>query len=161
MDNSRTIYGISAGKEANMLIIKKLTEEKLRSLSDYAEADAALQPGGLAGALRDGLTVFLMLLDGKTAGVLAMKSDAEGSSPAFARVTDVFVVPALRRHGLGRMLMCSAAGEAVERKTWFLGCSAALSEAGAAFAEAMHFRAGTVPGTLLLDLSDVEGLRHG
>lgn len=144
-----------------MLIIRKLTEKKLRASGGGAEPDEALRPEALSAALEEGMTVFLMLLDGKAAGVLTMGSEAEGSSPAFVRVRNVYVRPALRRHGLGRMLMCSAAGEAVERRVWFLGCDAALSEEGTAFAAAMHFRAGAAADTLLLDLSDVEGLRHG
>lgn len=143
-----------------MLVIKKLTEELLPTLQDTAVLDALL-PDGLAGVCGNGRAVFVLLLDGKAAGTLIMDSVPEGSSPAYLRVQNTVVLPELRRHGLGRMLMCMAAGEAVGRKVWFLGCSPHLSADAQAFAEAMHFRAGYAPDALLLDLSDVEGLRHG
>ena len=143
-----------------MLVIKKLNAEKLASLGDTAALDAFV-PQGLGGCLASGATVFVLLTDNQPAGVLVMDSAAEGTKPAFLRVRQVAVLAPLRRHGLGRMLMCVAAGEAVERQVWFLGCPAALTAEAQAFADAMHFRAGLVPGALLLDLSDVEGMRHG
>ncbi len=143
-----------------MLVIKKMTEEKLASLHDTAALEAIL-PKKPADCLAGGETVFVMLLDDKAVGALMMDGGSEGTSPAYVRVSYLAVLPDLRRHGLGRMLMCTAAGEAVGRKVWFLGCGAQLTGAAAAFASAMHFRAGRYPDTLLLDLSDVEGMRHG
>lgn len=147
-----------------MLVIKKMDSARLAALPDTAALEAMLPAGGLAGALADGDTVFVMLLDDRAAGALLLCSEPEGTRPAFLRVKQTAVLPDLRRHGLGRMLMCVAAGHAVDQSVWFLGCTAPAAESdAAAFASALHFRPydTCAPDTLLLDLSDVEGLRYG
>ena len=142
-----------------MLVIKKLHKDSFASLGDAA---AQILPAAeIEAVLADKAVGFVMIIDGKPVGGLTMSTEKEGTSPAYLSVRSLSVLPEIRRHGLGRMLMCMAAGEAVERQVWFLGCDPRLDETAQAFADAVHFRAGCVPGVLLLDLSDVEGLRHG
>ncbi len=107
--------------------------------------------------------MLLVIFDGdKPLGLLEMAAEPFGDRPPCAWVGRVLILPELRRHGLGRMLMALAAGEAAERKLWFITGDIPDTEEAAAFAKAIHLlpddRFG---GRVLLDLSDVEGLRHG
>lgn len=144
-----------------MLVIKKLSQESYASFADADSLGQFLSAEEIAGVRAGAAVAFVMLIDSRMTGALVMAAAAAGTSPAYLKVYNVTVLEDVRRHGLGRMLMCMAAGEAVERKVWFLGCDAQLSADVQAFADAIHFRAGSDPAVLLLDLSDVEGLRHG
>ena len=95
-------------------------------------------------------------------GLLEMAAEPTGTKPPCAVVRRVLILPELRRHGLGRMLMALAAGEAVERKLWFITGDVPETDEAAAFAKAIHLLSDSrFDGMTVLDLSDVEGLRYG
>lgn len=142
-----------------MLVIQKLNEEKLAAVSGTEKLEAFL-PCTLSAALENGLTPLLMLVEGRPVGAILLGAQPEGEKPVFLRVCGMAVLPEVRRHGLGRMLMSIAAGESVQRQVWFLGADAPGGEDASGFAKAMHFKPAE-NGTWLLDLSDVEGMRHG
>ena len=145
---------------------------KFRKLkkSDLAETDwehAALTgllpaPSYWADALSADAVLFVIFDGEKPIGMLEMDAKPTESRPACAKVNRVLILPELRRHGLGRMLMALAAGEAVERKLWFIAGSVPDTEEAQGFAAGIHLRKSDwFDDLFVLDLSDVEGLRHG
>ena len=148
-----------------MLRFHKLKQDDLSRTDWQQEKLLALLPGGAdhyASALGKGNTVFVLYDAEKLVGLLEMDAESVGEKPECAVVRTVVILPEYRRHGLGRMLMCLAAGEAVERKLWFLAGAVPQTEEAEAFAEAIHMRkTDWLPDLNILDLSDVEGLRHG
>ena len=148
-----------------MLRFHKMNQTDL-SRSDWEQEPlAALLPDGkeyLMRRLAAGDTLFIMYDGEKPVGLLEMDAAPVGEKPKCARVGLVVLLPEYRRHGLGRMLMCLAAGEAVERQLWFLAGTVPETEEAEGFAKAIHMRKTEWFSDLhVLDLSDVEGLRHG
>jgi GNAT superfamily N-acetyltransferase len=147
-----------------MLKFRKLKE------SDLAETDweqAALtallpSPSYWEDAVSAGAAV-IVIFDGETpVGMLEMDAKPTESRPACAKVNRVLILPELRRHGLGRMLMALAAGEAVSRQLWFIAGAVPETEEAQGFAAGIHLRKSEwFDDLFVLDLSDVEGLRHG
>ncbi len=148
-----------------MLRFHKLKQAELNQTDWKAEPLSAMLPQGAEyyeKALRNGDTLFVLYDEQKLIGLLGMAAEPVGDKPQCAVVTDVVILPECRRHGLGRMLMCLAAGEAVERKLWFLAGKVPETAAAEGFAKALHMRQTEwLRDMLVLDLSDVEGLRHG
>ena len=147
-----------------MLRFRKLRESDL-SAYDWAAAElTGLLPSAdyYAETLAKG-NMLLVIFDGDIPlGLLEMEAEPDSGRPPCARVSRVLILPALRRHGLGRMLMALAAGEAAERKLWFISGDIPDTPEAAAFAKAIHMLPDSrFDGRVLLDLSDVEGLRHG
>ena len=147
-----------------MLRFRKLRESDLTAFDlEHAELTGLLpSPAYYAETLAKG-NLLLVILDGeKPLGLLEMAAEPVGDRPPCAWISRLLILPALRRHGLGRMLMALAAGEAAERRLWFIGGEIPDTEEAAAFADAVHMRPDSrFGGRVLLDLSDVEGLRHG
>lgn len=148
-----------------MLRFHKMKQAELK-LSDWqAEPLSALLPEGAdyyEKALKRGDTLFILYDEKKPVGLLGMAADTAGEKPECAVVTIVVMLPEYRRHGLGRMLMCLAAGEAVERKLWFLAGTVPQTPEAEGFAKALHWQqTAWFSDMQVLDLSDVEGLRHG
>lgn len=148
-----------------MLRFHKLKQADL-TLTDWpAEPLSALLPDGadfFEKSLHEGNTVFVLFDEQKPVGLLEMLAEPVGEKPACAVVSNVLMLPDYRRHGLGRMLMCLAAGEAAERRLWFLAGAVPETKEAMGFADAIHFRKTEwLEDMLILDLSDVEGLRHG
>ena len=125
---------------------------------------AAWMPEGFvpAAALENG-DLLLGLFDAEQLiGLLLLNKQPTDGKPQCAVVETTVVLPAYRRHGLGRMLMALAAGAAAERGIWFLASEVPDTPEAQGFAAAMHFRQTEwYDRYLLLDLSDVEGMRHG
>ncbi len=148
-----------------MLRFHKLNREELNQTDWKAEPLSTLLPQGAEyyeTALQNGDVLFVLYEEQKLIGLLGMAAEPVGDKPKCAVVTDVVILPEYRRHGLGRMLMCLAAGEAVERKLWFLACAAPHTAEAEGFAKALHMQQTEwLRDMLVLDLSDVEGLRHG
>ena len=123
----------------------------------------ALLPNGsgyIPAHLAQGDTVFVIFEEEKPVGLLVMQAEPIGEKPRCAVIANIILLPEYRRHGLGRMLMALAAGEAAERKIWFL--AGIVPPEAAAFAAAMHMKQTEwFTDYLLLDLSDVEGMRYG
>jgi GNAT superfamily N-acetyltransferase len=91
-----------------------------------------------------------------------MDAQTVGEKPRCAVIGWTVILPECRRHGLGRMLLTLAAGEAVERQIWFLAARVPQDEAALRFADAIHMKQTEWFDDLrVLDLSDVEGLRYG
>ena len=148
-----------------MLCFHKLKQADLALTDWQKEPLSALLPGGAEyyeSALLAGNTLFVLYDAEQLVGLLEMDAKSVGEKPECAVVGTVVILPAYRRHGLGRMLMCLAAGEAVERKLWFLAGAVPQTPEAEAFAEAIHMRKTEwLHDMNVLDLSDVEGLRHG
>ncbi|MBR4199854.1 MAG: GNAT family N-acetyltransferase [Oscillospiraceae bacterium] len=131
------------------------------------------QDAPLTGLLPDGLDhinthlmrgdiLFALFDDERPVGLLTMNAEPLGEKPCCLIIEQIILLPEYRRHGLGRMLMTLAAGEAVERKIWFLGGRPPQTPEAEGFAKAIHMKqTDWFDDLLLLDLSDVEGLRHG
>ena len=148
-----------------MLRFHKMKQTELSQHGWTQEPLSALLPEGadyLAQKLAAGDTLFVMYDGEKPVGLLEMDAAPVGEKPKCARVGLVVLLPEYRRHGLGRMLMCLAAGEAVERQLWFLAGAVPETEEAQGFAKAIHMQQTEwFPDLQVLDLSDVEGLRHG
>ena len=125
----------------------------------------ALLPDGLitiTAHLEKGDTVFVLFDAEQPVGLLILNQEPVGEKPRCLIVEQIILLPEYRRHGLGRMLMTLAAGEAVERRIWFLAGHLPRTPEAAGFAAAVHMQqTDWFEDLLLLDLSDVEGLRHG
>ena len=148
-----------------MLRFHKMKQTELSQHDWTQEPLSALLPEGadyLAQKLDAGDTLFVMYDGEKPVGLLEMDAAPVGEKPKCARVGLVVLLPEYRRHGLGRMLMCLAAGEAVELQLWFLAGAVPETEEAQGFAKAIHMQQTEWFANLqVLDLSDVEGLRHG
>lgn len=148
-----------------MLRFHKMKQTELSQHNLAQEPLSALLPEGadyLAQKLAAGDTLFVMYDGEKPVGLLEMDAAPVGEKPKCARIGLVVLLPEYRRHGLGRMLMCLAAGEAVERQLWFLAGAVPETEEAQGFAKAIHMQQTEWFADLqVLDLSDVEGLRHG
>lgn len=149
-----------------MLRFRKLKETDLPGTEWQSEPLTALLPNGAAyisGNLAAGNTVFVIFdEENKPIGLLEMDAQTVGEKPRCAVIGLVTVLPEYRRHGLGRMLMTLAAGEAAGRQIWFLAARVPQEEAAVRFADAIHMKQTEWFTELrVLDLSDVEGLRYG
>lgn len=148
-----------------MLRFRKLKPADAETTDWPNEPLSALLPGGADFVLRgisDGETLIVIFEDGKPIGLLEMKKEPVGEKPRCAEVGLLVMLPEYRRHGLGRMLMCLAADEAVSRSLWFIAGAVPDTPEAAAFAKAIHMQQTLWLNDLqVLDLSDVEGLRYG
>ncbi len=148
-----------------MLRFRKLKQNDLTQIDWQNEPLSALLPEGAdtpAAALMRGDTLFALFEDEKLTGMLEIKAEPVGEKPKCAVVGFTVILPERRRHGLGRMLMCLAAGEAAARQLWFLAGEVPETEEAVGFADAIHMKQTEwFPTLRVLELSDVEGLRHG
>lgn len=148
-----------------MLRFHKLKPEDLSRTDWQKEPLSAMLPGGAQyyeAELRQGNTLFVLYDAEKPVGLLEMAAEPAGENPKCAVVSTLVMLPEYRRHGLGRMLMCLAAGEAVERKLWFIAGAVPETPEAEGFAKAIHMQqTAWFRDMMVLDLSDVEGLRHG
>ena len=146
---------------------------RFRKLKADDPAETVWQEAPLAQLLPDGLNhiqthlaqgdiLFALFDDAQPVGLLTMNAEPFGEKPRCLIIEHLMLLPEYRRHGLGRMLMTLAAGEAVERKIWFLAGRPPQTPEAEGFAAAIHMKqTAWFDDLLLLDLSDVEGLRHG
>jgi len=147
-----------------MLKFHPLKPEELESLNWNSHPLAACLPKGFdpAEALRRHDLVLTLFDEDALIGALVLNHTPTDGKPVCAVVETAALLPAYRRHGLGRMLMALAAGAAAERGIWFLAAQVPDTPEAQGFAAAMHFKQTEWYGNyLLLDLSDVEGMRHG
>lgn len=148
-----------------MLKFRKMKPQDIAGIDWQAEPLSALLPGAaayFADVLANDATLFVLFDDGKLVGLLEMERDPVGEKPKCAVVGTVVILPAYRRQGLGRMLMTLAAGEAVERQLWFIAGTVPDTEEAQSFAKRIHLLPSEwFTDRYVLDLSDVEGLRHG
>ncbi|MBR3268381.1 MAG: GNAT family N-acetyltransferase [Oscillospiraceae bacterium] len=147
-----------------MLKFHPLKAEELRELQWQSQPLAAYLPAYFdpAEALKRE-DLLLTVFDGsRPVGMLVMRKEPTNGRPNCAVIETAVLLPEYRRHGLGRMLTALAAGAAAERGIWFLAAQVLDTPEAKGFASAMHFRQTEwYPDYLLLDLSDVEGMRHG
>ncbi|MCQ2408600.1 MAG: GNAT family N-acetyltransferase [Oscillospiraceae bacterium] len=148
-----------------MLRFRKIQPSDLDK-TDWMQAPlTALLPEGadyLSTHIRNGDTVFVILDDDKLVGLLEMEAETVGERPRCAVVGTTVILPEYRRHGLGRILMGLAAGEALERQIWFLAGAVPQTAEAEGFADGIHMKKTEWFEELrVLDLSDVEGLRYG
>lgn len=119
-------------------------------------------PDHAAKTLAQNGAVFVILDGEKVLGLISLAERLTESKPPCAVVTHLTVLPALRRHGLGRMLMGLAANETAERSVWFLAGKVPETEEAQAFAAAIGMKEREWLAEMpVLDLSDVDGLRYG
>ena len=160
-----SIYVRMNGGAGIMLKFRKMKPQDIANTDWTAEPLAALLPEGaafFAQVLEKGDTLFVLFDDGKPVGLMEMERDPVGTKPQCAVVGTVVMLPEYRRQGLGRMLMALAAGEAVERGLWFIAGTVPETEAAQGFAKSIHMLPSEwFTDRFVLDLSDVEGLRHG
>ena len=115
-----------------------------------------------ADRLSCGCTVIAMYDSTLPAGLLCVSGDTTDSTPVCGIVETVVLLPEYRRHGLGRILMGLAAGEALDRQIWFLAGAVPQTAEAEGFADGIHMKQTEWFADLrVLDLSDVEGLRYG
>lgn len=124
------------------------------------EPTRAFEERGLLRVPENG-TLFGAFEDGLPCGLLVLSKDTVGERPVCAQVLDLYVSEALRRRQIGRTLLGMAAGTAVSRRIYFL--CAKVTEESLAFWDAVGMRESPLApeGMRLLDLANVEGLRHG
>ncbi|MBQ8922169.1 MAG: GNAT family N-acetyltransferase [Oscillospiraceae bacterium] len=147
-----------------MLKFHPLKQDELGPLQWQSQPLAACMPADFdpEQSLEKG-NLLLTIFDGeRPVGLLELRDEPIGGKPRCALIEHTVLLPEYRRHGLGRMLTAIAASTAAERRIWFLAAQPPETEAGRCFAEALHFRQTEwYSDLLLLDLSDVEGMRHG
>ena len=148
-----------------MLKFHPLRQEDFDARDWDAEPLTRLLPDG-AEALRkraEAGDLLLTVFDAdRPVGMLMLNREPTDGRPVCAVIEAVVLLEEYRRHGLGRMLMSLAAGAAVDRQIWFLAAAVPETDAARGFAAAMHMRKTPWYDDLwLLDLSDVEGMRHG
>ncbi len=147
-----------------MLKFHLLKQEEL-SLPEWAKQPLAeYLPGDFdpERALKRGDLLLAVFDEARLIGLLELRQEPTDGKPRCMLIEQTVLLPEYRRHGIGRMLTAIAAGTAAERSIWFLAARPPKTEEGRLFAEAMHFRMTEwYPDLLLLDLSDVEGMRHG
>ena len=147
-----------------MLKFHPLKPDDLETLDWSAQALTPCMPADFdpAAAVQAGDLVLTLFDADRLIGVLELKQAPLNGKPVCAVVGSAAVLPAYRRHGLGRMLMALAASAAAERGIWFLAAQVPETPEAQGFAAAMHFRqTDWYDDYLLLDLSHVEGMRHG
>lgn len=147
-----------------MLLFRKLNSETEKLIGWAPQEITPLLPAPdfAAGTLSAGGTVFVILEDEKVLGLIALAQELTDSRPPCAVVTHLTVLPQLRRHGLGRMLMGLAANDTAERSVWFLAGHVPETEEAQGFAAAIGMKQRAwLAGMPVLDLSDVDGLRYG
>ena len=147
-----------------MLKFHPMKAEDLETLDWSVQELALCMPADFdpAAAVQAGDLVLTLFDEDRLIGALELKQEPLNGKPVCAVVGTAAVLPAYRRHGLGRMLTALAASAAAERGIWFLAAKVPETAEAQGFAAAMHFRqTDWYDGYLLLDLSDVEGMRHG
>ena len=148
-----------------MLRFRKIKPSDLDKTDWTNEPLAALLPEGadyLSAHIRNGDTVFVIFEDDKPVGLLEMNAETVGEKPRCAVIGTTVILPEYRRHGLGRILMGLAAGEALDRQIWFLAGAVPQTAEAEGFADGIHMKQTEWFADLrVLDLSDVEGLRYG
>ena len=147
-----------------MLKFHPLKAEELAAL-DWQNQPLAAElpsPDFAAKSLAEGNMLLTIFEEGKPIGMLELKQQPTDGKPRCAVVGTVVLLPAYRRHGLGRMLMAIAASTVAERGIWFLAGDVPDTPEARGFAAAIHMKQTQWYEDLwLLDLSDVEGLRYG
>ena len=147
-----------------MLLFRKLRSETASQIDWQTQEITPLLPKQdfAAETLSQNGTVFVILDAGKVLGLVAVAEDLTDSQPPCAVVTHLTVLPALRWHGLGRMLMGLAANDTAERSVWFLAGNVPETAEAQAFAAAIGMKQREWLAEMpVLDLSDVDGLRYG
>ena len=147
-----------------MLLFRKLSAETEQKIDWAPQEITSLlpAPSHAADTLAAGGTVFV-ILDGETVlGLISLAKDTTDTKPPCAVITHLSVLPAVRRHGLGRMLAGLAANDTAERSVWFMAGKVPADETAQAFAKAIGFKERAWLAEMpVLDLSDVDGLRYG
>ncbi|MCQ2417653.1 MAG: GNAT family N-acetyltransferase [Oscillospiraceae bacterium] len=148
-----------------MLLFRKMKPQGIRSINWTEEPLTQFVPDGegfFAKIIAENHTLFLLFEEGRPIGMIVMEKDAVGQKPKCAAIRNLVILPEYRRRGLARMLMVIAAGEAVERQLWFMAGSVPETEDAQAFAKSVHMQPSEwFSDKYVLDLSDVEGMRHG
>lgn len=148
-----------------MLRFRKLKSADIEQRDWSREPLTALLPSGadyITQHFAQGDTLIVLFADGMPVGLLEMDAQTIGEKPRCAVIGTVVLLPEFRRRGLGRMLMVLAADTAVSQQTWFLASRIPDTEDAAGFARAIHMQqTDWFADMLVLDLSDVEGLRYG
>lgn len=129
-----------------------------------AEADALLslwqEPEPLPLTDRDSAVVFYE--DDVLTGISVIREAFTETKPRCAVVSRLVIAPAARRHGLGRMLMGQTAGAVLSHGAYFLAAPIPDTDEARAFAKSVGMKETALfSDMLMLDLTDVEGLRHG
>lgn len=148
-----------------MLRFRKLKQTDLEQTDWSSEPLTALLPAGadyITQHFVQGDTLIVLFDDGKPVGLLEMDAQPIGEKPRCAVIGMTVLLSEYRRRGLGRMLMVLAADTAVSRQLWFLAGRVPHTEEAEGFAKAIHMKqTAWFADMLVLDLSDVEGLRYG
>ena len=147
-----------------MLLFRRLSAETEQKINWAPQEITPLlpSPAHAAETLKAGGTVFVILEGETVLGLISLAPGTTDSKPPCAVITHLTVLPAVRRHGLGRMLTGLAANDTAERSVWFLAGRVPEDDTAKAFAQAIGFREREWLAEMpVLDLSDVDGLRYG
>ena len=145
-----------------MLIFREIPCPLLAEREPQAEPLLALWPGNNPLPMTDAETALVVYEDDTLIGISVVSANFTDTKPKCAVIPRLVMAPAARRHGLGRMLMGQTAGAALNRGAYFVAAYVPDTDEAAAFAESVGFRTTPVfDDMLMLDLTDVEGLRHG
>ena len=107
-------------------------------------------------------TALVVYEDDLLIGISIISAKLTDTKPRCAVIPRLVMAPSVRRHGLGRMLMGQTAGAALNRGAYFVAARIPDTPEANAFAASVGLKETPVfDDMLMLDLTDVEGLRHG
>ena len=147
-----------------MLLFRKLNEKTEAQIVWQNQEITPLLPAPSFAeeTLSAGGTVFVIIDGEAVLGLISIAPGTTDTKPPCAVITHLTVLPAVRRHGLGRMLMGLAANDIAGRSVWFLAGKVPATEEAEAFAKKIGLRQREWLAEMpVLDLSDVDGLRYG
>jgi len=145
-----------------MLIFREIPCPLLAEQEPQAEPLLSLWPGDNSLPMTEAETALVVYEDDTLIGISVISAAFTDTKPKCAVIPRLVMAPAARRHGLGRMLMGQTAGAALNRGAYFVAAHVPDTEEARAFAKSVGFRETPVfSDMLMLDLTDVEGLRHG
>lgn len=145
-----------------MLIFREIPCTALAEREPQADALLSLWQGNNPLPMTESESALVVYEDDKLIGISIISAKLTDTKPKCAVIPRLIMAPEVRRHGLGRMLMGQTAGAALNRGAYFAAAQIPDTAEAAGFAASIGFKKTPLfDDMLVLDLTDVEGMRHG
>ena len=143
-----------------MLIFREIPCTELDAKEPHAAPLLAMWPESDPITFSPDQSALVVYEDEMLIGISVISSALTDTKPRCAVMSRLIMLPAVRRHGLGRMLMGQTAGAALARGAYFLAAHVPDTAEASAFADSVGLRETPLFSDMrMLDLSDVDGLR--